>query len=249
MLVAIIADVHGNFAALEAVWADFKKHKPDLIVHAGDLVAKGARPAECVAWFQENQVPNVFGNTDLGVMSGVDPVELWNRARLNPTQLDYLAKLPITHRISPSEHWAPDKDLLIMHSTPRSCRDLLILEPHPASYSDGFQEPTAVEKVAEMLTGEQANLMVFGHIHYESARIVNGQRIASIGSVGFPYDADHRAAYALAKWDGQSWNLTHHRVAYDHASVEAEILASDMPNKKRYAEMIRQARWMPFDSI
>ncbi|MEM8862837.1 MAG: metallophosphoesterase family protein [Chloroflexota bacterium] len=208
MLIAVMADIHGNLAALEAVWQDIQQHQPDIIVHAGDLVGKGLNPAECVDWLQANDVPNIFGNTDLAVLAGEGPVEHWNKIRLSQSNLDYLSALPITQKISPQGKSSAASDLLIMHSSPRSCRDLLVLEPHPASHSVGFQKPTSEEKVIQMLQNERANLMIYGHIHYQSARTVVGQRIASVGSVGFPYDADHRAAYALAQWDS-AYAATH----------------------------------------
>jgi diadenosine tetraphosphatase ApaH/serine/threonine PP2A family protein phosphatase len=40
------------------------------------------------------------------------------------------------------------------------------------------------------------------------------------GSVGMPFDGDHRAAYALLADDGR---IAHRRVAYDHAAVPAVL--------------------------
>ena len=46
--VAVISDVHGNIGALEAALADMKRHKPDRLLIAGDLVFHGPRPAEVI---------------------------------------------------------------------------------------------------------------------------------------------------------------------------------------------------------
>jgi diadenosine tetraphosphatase ApaH/serine/threonine PP2A family protein phosphatase len=51
-----------------------------------------------------------------------------------------------------------------------------------------------------MLQGVQAGLIIYGHIHYVSEGVIDGQRIMSIGSVGFPFDGDQRAAYSIAEW-------------------------------------------------
>jgi predicted phosphodiesterase len=48
MRIAIVSDVHGNLAALEAVLADLAQTSPDLILHAGDLAHAGSNPAEAV---------------------------------------------------------------------------------------------------------------------------------------------------------------------------------------------------------
>ena len=48
MRLAIVSDIHGNLTALEAVIADLETAGADVVLHGGDLVASGARPAEVV---------------------------------------------------------------------------------------------------------------------------------------------------------------------------------------------------------
>src|SRR3954453_3223985 len=64
MRVALVSDVHGNLAALEAVIADLRRRAPDLVLHGGDLVLSGPRPAEVVDRIRELGWPGVVGNTD-----------------------------------------------------------------------------------------------------------------------------------------------------------------------------------------
>src|SRR5918994_2177771 len=64
MRIAIVSDIHGNLTALEAVVDDLKTVSPDLVVHGGDLVANGSRPAEVVDLVRDLQWPGVCGNTD-----------------------------------------------------------------------------------------------------------------------------------------------------------------------------------------
>ncbi len=47
--VAILADIHGNLAALDAVLADLATRLYDSMVIAGDLVMNGPQPAETLA--------------------------------------------------------------------------------------------------------------------------------------------------------------------------------------------------------
>ena len=44
--------------------ADLKSVAPDVVVHGGDLVANGARPAEIVDAIRDIGWPGVCGNTD-----------------------------------------------------------------------------------------------------------------------------------------------------------------------------------------
>ena len=80
-----------------------------------------------------------------------------------------------------------------------------------------------------MIGGARANLILYGHIHYASSGTVRGQRLASIGATGFPFDRDQRAAYAFVTWDGQAWHVTHRRVPYDVEAVIADVRASGAP--------------------
>ena len=63
---------------------------------------------------------------------------------------------------------------------------------------------------------------MFGHTHLPFARSspVGGIELVNPGSVGMPFDGDHRAAYALLHDDGR---IEHRRVAYDHAAVPAAL--------------------------
>jgi len=48
MRIAILADIHGNLTALDAVLADLRKQKPDVIYHGGDLAFGGCNPSEVI---------------------------------------------------------------------------------------------------------------------------------------------------------------------------------------------------------
>src|SRR5256885_12293303 len=64
MRIAIVSDVHGNLAALDAVLADLDEVRPDVVVHGGDLAFGGPHPVEVVDRVRELGWPSVLGNTD-----------------------------------------------------------------------------------------------------------------------------------------------------------------------------------------
>jgi predicted phosphodiesterase len=64
MRVAVLSDVHGNLAALEAVISDLKSVTPDLVLQGGDLGASGYQAAEVIDRVRELGWPSVQGNTD-----------------------------------------------------------------------------------------------------------------------------------------------------------------------------------------
>src|SRR2546430_2129993 len=53
-----------SYRILDAVLADLKQASPDVIVHGGDLVGSGARPAEVVDCIRDLKWPGVQGNAE-----------------------------------------------------------------------------------------------------------------------------------------------------------------------------------------
>lgn len=78
--IAIIADIHGNLPALEAVAADIRRHRIKRVICLGDLVGKGPQPAEAVDRIRELCELTVQGNWDLGINEPQDKeAGLWQR--------------------------------------------------------------------------------------------------------------------------------------------------------------------------
>ncbi|MCK4874154.1 MAG: metallophosphoesterase family protein [Phycisphaerales bacterium] len=244
-VVAVVSDIHGNAAALRMVLSDLANRPHDELVFAGDYVLFGPRPAEALTLIREQNCPAVYGNTDRFVTHGSGPAALrpvaeWAQRRLGDDDIRYLCEMPFQHRITPPGGASPDDDLLIVHATPTDVDAVLILGP------DAFSE-NAVTPVAEAQTlvgSARAGLIVYGHIHYASSGSVDGQRLASVGSVGFPFDGDQRAAYALATWNGVRWTIKHRRVEYDHATVADELEQTDIPLGAITAQRIRSAGYI-----
>ena len=69
MRLAIIADIHGNYRALDAVLSDIARHGVDRIVSLGDNIGYGPEPEEVVRSLQAYRVLSVMGNHELGLIS------------------------------------------------------------------------------------------------------------------------------------------------------------------------------------
>jgi predicted phosphodiesterase len=70
--IAVLADIHANLTALEAVVDDIQRQAPDVVIVGGDLVGNGSRPAEVVDCIRALGWPVIQGNSD---------EMLWNAAR------------------------------------------------------------------------------------------------------------------------------------------------------------------------
>src|SRR5690348_5245220 len=149
--IALLADIHGNVDALNAVLADLSTHVYDHMVIAGDLVTQGPQPAEALARVRELDVPTIFGNGDRAVVDAhpSNLIACWTRQQIGESGVAYLASLPFSYRVtSPHDH-SPETDLLIVHATPTSVNDILILEPHPLGTT--HTQVTPENKAMQML--------------------------------------------------------------------------------------------------
>lgn len=241
--VAVIADIHGNVAALNAVLEDLQNRPCDSLVVAGDLALSGPRPVETLAKIQELDVPTIYGNTDLFVYDeqytrdGLD----WTREQLGADGLDYLRGLPFEHRITPPGGHSPQDDLLIVHATPMDVTGILVLQPVPFS----LRPLTPQEEARTLLGDAKAQLIVAGHLHYAAYGVPCGQRYSIIDSVGFPYDGDPRIGYASVVWDGRAWHVEHRRLKYDYHKVAEDLREYGAPFGELAAQRILQARFRP----
>lgn len=241
--VAVLSDIHGNADALDAVRADLATQPHDATVIAGDLVLLGPKPAAALALVREMNVPTIYGNTDQFVTNPRQADDSpaaweWVRGQIGADGVAYLAGLPFDHYIVPPDGVAPRDNLLIVHATPTDVVATLITEPNPHAPNSAVTSEAAARTI---LGDARADLIVYGHIHYASAGSIGGQRVASIGAVGFPFDGDYRAAYALVTWNGEHWNVTHRRVAYEYQRVIADAEASGAPFAARAVSALRTA--------
>ena len=101
MRIAVIADIHGNILALEAVLADLaRRGGADHVVNLGDCVSGPLWPRETMERLEGLAWPTVRGNHDRRVaddpLDAMGPSDRFAHDRLTAAQRDWLAALPIT---------------------------------------------------------------------------------------------------------------------------------------------------------
>src|SRR5438067_1945900 len=105
MLVALLADIHGNREALAACLVHAREQNVERFVFLGDYVGYGADPAwtvDEVAGYVESGAAAIMGNHDHAVVSSsewMNPTAQeaidWTRRQLNDVQRKFLANLPL----------------------------------------------------------------------------------------------------------------------------------------------------------
>jgi putative phosphoesterase len=238
MRVAIIADVHGNRRAFEAVLADLRQVAPDLVVHGGDLAAGGTHPAEIIDHVRTLGWPGVRGNTDemlcapeslaayatrqpklaaiLGMVGETIP---FTRASIGEERLRWLEKLPPVHS---------QQQFTLLHASP----------------GDLWRAPMANASDEELLgtySSLGAQIVVYGHIHVPYVRRLAGVTVANTGSVSQSHDGDRRASYLVLDRE----NIAVRRVEYDVESEAQELLGCGLPHAGWLARILRAGKYCP----
>ena len=236
--IALLSDMHGNAAAFRAVLEEVHPADYDVIALGGDYVAHGPRPAETLDLCRQLRSPAILGNTDVHVFERAEQGTRWTADRLDEAGHRWLAQRPFSARFRAVEG-NPDTDLLLVHANPTDLNSVLISQKHPL----GAFTITGDQEARALLGDVRADLLVYGHVHYDSQGELDGQRVASVGSIGLPYDGDHRAAWAVLTWDGAHWQIEHRRVEYDWRPVAEELDACGSPMGTLIAERVRTARF------
>jgi predicted phosphodiesterase len=203
---ALVYDVHGNLPALEAILADARQAGAERFLLGGDYALFGPWPRETVEALRNLEGAIwIRGNVDRWcAQSEGAPDDPPIRAAIEACRKELGAEL--VTELGALEAQRVMDGVRYCHGSPAS--DLRSFMPQPA------------EEDEELLAGTNERRVVFGHTHLQFQRLTeSGIELLNPGSVGLPFDGDHRAAYALVE-DGGAVQLR--RVSYDHrASARA----------------------------
>lgn len=229
---AVIADIHGNLPALEAVLADIAARGITQVIDLGDCVSGPLWPAETCDRLMALGFPTVRGNHDRWVAelpaAQLGLTDRFTRAALTDRQLDWLRGLPPVRNLP---------GVLAVHGCPGDDNQYLL--ERVASWRLVPDQPAAI---AARL-GDAPALVLCGHSH--QARLVglpDGPTVLNPGSVGCPAyqdpgDPPHvsevgspHARYAVVSRADGAIAADLIAVAYDHHAAAARALALGRPD-------------------
>lgn len=224
MRVALLADVHANLHALEAVLGEVRTAGCSALWVAGDWVGYGAFPDETVTLLRAAGALGVAGDMDREVLAAIAeslpanaPAEkgaalAWTAGVLSPTTIAFLGELPEQRRV-----------LL------GTAGEALLVHGSPAAIDEHLWPHTPDERLVELARLAAATLVVCGHTHTQMDREAAGTRFLNPGSVGRPGDGDPRAAWALLRVDEGAHGFEPRRVSYDHFAAAAAVRDRGLP--------------------
>lgn len=246
MRIALFADIHGNLPAFETVLTDVRRHAPDLLVIAGDILVGSPDSRACWQLAQSLDCPIVRGNHERYVGHfGTEladprwqteqflPVQ-WVVAQLNAHERQQIAELPLTLRLPT----APD--LLIVHASTRSDTESIALHTTPA-------------QLAEIFAGEPEQTIARGHNHIPRTHPWGKRQIVTTGSVGLALEGQQTAHYLLLDQVSGGWHIKHQSIPYPveqtlQRFVETNYVAETGPMGRLFQREVATAslHFVPF---
>jgi len=228
---AVLADIHGNAFALDAVLQDMQAREVSDLVYLGDLVMFGPEPA---AVFQTMKGLNPLywlkGNTDMWLQEPPDAATeqvqyhfyLYAKEKLADGQVRFLTDLTYQGSIN-----YQGVDILCVHGSPRSVTEIM--------------DRRTKDQHNVMLAGVTEEIVVCGHSHVPYLGEAAGKKIFNVGSVGRPLDGDTRAAYGIIDLSGGKPEFINRRVGYDLEETLTAARKYGMPNLELYEHSLRNA--------
>jgi predicted phosphodiesterase len=235
MRIAVLADIHGNLLALEAVLADIAMQRIDLAVNLGDCVSGPLWPRETFDRLRSLAIPCVRGNHDRAVgedpRAGMGPSDAIAHDALDAAARADLARLPFTRDFVPG--------ITGFHATPVH-DDRYVLD----EIVEGRLVRAPLEKIVRRLGRLPARIVLLGHSHRpDMIRLPDGVFVINPGSVGDPGYEDTtgqrhvseagtpHARYAIVEAAGPDGlpDVTFRAISYDFERAARRAEDNDRP--------------------
>ena len=232
---ALIADIHGNLPALEAVAADMAARGVSRVFNLGDHVSGPLWPRETADFLMRQPWVGIAGNHDRQVAfddpAAHGPSDRYAFGQLSPEHLKWLAALPAGVVLD-------EFHMLLCHGTPGDDREYLL-----ETVEHGRLRLADSAEIVARLGGASARVIACGHSHVPRlVHLSDGTAIVNPGSVGLPAYTDDGpqphisetgsplARYSILEFTGPAMRVTFAAVEYDHAHAERQATANGRPD-------------------
>ncbi|MGC2160719.1 MAG: metallophosphoesterase family protein [Silvibacterium sp.] len=224
MKIAIIADIHANFAALRAFPEAF-----DELWVIGDLVNFGARPGEVIEWVRTHAHCVVRGNHDHAVGYDTDPrcIPAYRAMAaetgeccssvLTEDQKQYLQLLPLT-----ADRTLSGTRFYLCHATPS---DPLF----------GYLEQESQIWESEVVS-TRSDVTVVGHTHVPFLRTLGKLYLLNLGSLAGLKVTSPQASYAT--WEDGQFHLKRYSYPFDETVAAIKAMPISQAVREQLCELI-----------
>lgn len=262
MLYAVIADVHGNYPALKAVFEDAQKEGVQQYLFLGDYFTDFPFTHDILEALAnlENAV-FVSGNREW-YMETLNPAQrhleqyaslFLTRDALGEKGLSWIGRLPKSARLS-----TPDgsSTLFLEHAYPVHTDSKGRKSPASGGLDELFPMKNATHQevaqyvkesfrknpnLPEILGRINAQVYLHGHSHLQYAVELDGTLFLNPGSCGLPLDQQSGAPYTLLQYEAGSFRVKERRVSYDVERVIRNVI--DFPKYGEAAGWYQLINW------
>ena len=216
MRIALIADVHSNIIALEAVLRDIKKHHPDRIISLGDQVNLGPCPRETMDLLKAEGVTCLHGNHERYILSAMDDHPGYRGANFNG--LRFNASILTREEIT-LPHTLDMEGVTFCHAIPGDDR-------FPV-----YNPQEAIPKLMEQKF-EKPMHIICGHGHNPITLNLPDITVQCIGSTGCMDDGlPGIAPYAIMTADRGKTALEPYYAEYDTKRIKQQFMRSGLASQ------------------
>jgi len=233
--IALISDIHGNLAALNAVLNDIQKQGIGEIICLGDVATLGPQPEIVIGELKKLACPCIMGNHELALLDlnladyyRIAPPLIstlqWCFEKLSAQDLKYLQSFKMSLNIS----FGRDSTLLCYHGSPTSTTDIILAE-------------TSNKDVEKIINNNVATVMAGGHTHIQMLRQWSDTLFINPGSVGAAFQKSYSqgdiptlipwAEYAILDSTSEFLNIGMRRIPFDIMALKSAIKQSNIPIK------------------
>ena len=223
MKIVLLADLHGNMVATEAIERELDRIKPDDVWFLGDAVGKGPESDKAVDWVQKHCFHWIAGNWDRS-MSLYPDYNAWFIKQIGPERLAWLDSLPLEDELEIS-----GIRFRLVHGR--------FLDPLYLSFDPD-------EKLREGFRFHDgrpdANGLICADSHRPFIRPLEGGYAINTGSVGNNLSFPRAHALLLEGEEGPSpLSITILSVPYDNRkAAERAELYPGLPNREAYQKEV-----------
>lgn len=221
MRIALIADLHGNWPATQALERDLAMQNPDRIICLGDLVGKGPSNVLTYEWVMAHCHVVLGGNWDYGLGEKRFPMDGFYWQQLGEARLERLRNLPREHHLNVS-----GRQIRLFHGRP-VMEDLVTIR----------HDSQAIQAFFQGEDGRRFDVVGYGDAHRQGFRTMNPGLFFNCGSVGNAL-GEPRCCYALMEGEERGsgpFELRFRSLDYDRrqAVLDAEN-TPEIPRIDRY---------------
>ncbi len=222
MRIAVLSDVHGNHAALEAALDDIARRGVDATLGLGDFLSGPFDPVAVADRLIETKMPVVKGNHDRWLYEGREKdwaADVLVRPLLSPAHLDWLRGLPFSQVV--------DGDVYMCHATPQDdCTEWMDM------FGEQGHRIASREYIEAAAVGIDHEVLLCGHTHApRTLRLADGRLLLNPGSVGMQFlRGSTDAHYAIIERRNGAWSAELLSIPYDRERARQQARAHGFPN-------------------